>query len=662
MELWKRLIKAGEYCAAGAYENPERGLFFRKSVAIKRFYEKCPLPNYEGKPLYPSGKICRDTLIAPRYLTGLSTFWSEECSEDETLMLKEFEKDFKQSFSSVPVEHTVAGNMWTHSIPHYERILREGFSSYLPRIEKIQDEDIRDGLKEVVSGIEIYANRCVEYLQSVRADERLINALKLVPMQPAQDIYQALVGWNFILYLDTCDNIGCLSEGLKPYYNGEDVTEVIANLYENLDVNEAWSASLIGDNHPLVLQCLEASKGKRRPMLELLVDENTPETVWEKSFEVMKTMNGQPAFYNKKLIYEALQKRFPQITATDLKQFSGGGCTETMIAGYSCVGSLDAGINLLFVLEETLREYLTKVETFEEFYLTYMQKVEAVVEKVTTEISNSQLLRAKVNPLPMRTLLIDDCIDNGMDYNNGGARYKWSIISFAGLVNVIDSLIVTRDFVFEKKLYTKELFLEKLKANDEEFLKQARSYEIAYGNDDARADELASRLSKDVFATLDDKKPAIGDGFIPASILFNYSAAGGRSVGATPDGRTANSPLADSVAAIFQKDVNGPLALLNSVTSLDLSSAIGIPVLNFNVQPDFDVYVLKNLISGYIEKGGMQMQLSCVSKEMLLEAYKNPDKYKKIVVRVAGFSEYFYRLSDDMKKVVLNRTIQEWNE
>ena len=204
----------------------------------------------------------------------------------------------------------------------------------------------------------------------------------------------------------------------------------------------------------------------------------------------------------------------------------------------------------------------------------------------------------------MRTLLIDDCIDNGMDYNNGGARYKWSIISFAGLVNVIDSLIVTRGFVFEKKLYTKEVFLEKLKANDEEFLKQARSYEIAYGNDDARADELASRLSKDVFATLDDKKPAIGDGFIPASILFNNSASGGSYVGATPDGRRANSPIADSVAAIFQKDVNGPLALLNSVTNLDLAHAIGIPVLNFNVQPDFDVYVLKNLISGYIEKGG----------------------------------------------------------
>ena len=138
MELLETLKQKGEYCALGAYENPERGLFFRKSVAIKRFYEKCPLPNYDAKPLYPSGEICRDTLIAPRYITGLATFWTKEFTEDETLMLEAFNQDFKQSWSSVPLEHTVAGNMWTHAIPHYERILKEGFSSYLPRIEKIQ--------------------------------------------------------------------------------------------------------------------------------------------------------------------------------------------------------------------------------------------------------------------------------------------------------------------------------------------------------------------------------------------------------------------------------------------------------------------------------------------------------------------------------------------
>lgn len=659
MDMLKRLLEAGEYCAAGAYENPDRSLFYRKSIAIKRFYENCPLPKYDGKPLYPSGRICRDTIIVPYYISGLESFCYRELTDTEKELLKEFKKDFGQFKSCVPPEHIVAGDMWTHSMPNYERILQEGFFSYLPRIEKIEDRDIREGLVAVVEGIQTYASRCVEYLQSVNAEKKLIDALKQVPMNPAQDIYQALVGWNFILYLDTCDNIGCLSEGLKPYYKGEDVTAVIANLYDNLDINEGWSVALTGDNHPLVLQCLEATKGKRRPMVELLVDKNTPETVWEKSFEVMRTMNGQPAFYNKKLIYESLQKRFPSITDDDIKKFCGGGCTETMIAGYSCVGSLDAGINLLWILEKTLREKLADCKTFEEFYAAYMETVESEVVRVTNAISESQILRSKVNPVPMRTLLIDDCIDNGADYYNGGARYNWSIISFAGLVNVIDSLIVTRDFVFEKKLYRKKEFLEKLQTNDEMLLKKAREYEVAYGNDDERADTLARQLSIDVFSTLDDKKPAIGDGFVAASILFNNSAQGGRYVGATPDGRVANSPLADSIAAIFQKDVNGPLALLKSVTNLDLSHAIGIPVLNFNVQPDFEDSTLKNIINGYVEQGGMQMQLTCVSKEMLLAAYENPEKYKNIVVRVAGFSEYFYRLTDEMKKVVLRRTIQE---
>lgn len=662
MDFFKRLIDLGEYCVAGAYENLERGLFYRKSVGIRRYYERCPLPNYSGQLLYPSGKICRDTLIAPKYLTGLAVYPKESLSEEERQIISKFENDFKQVWSSVPTEHSVGGAMWTHAIPNFERILKEGFVAYLPRIEKIKDEDVRDGLKEVVQGIQIYANRCVEYLQSVNAEKKLIDALKVVPMHPAQDIYQALVGWNFVMYLDTCDNIGCLSNGLKPYYKGEDVTEVIANLYDNLDANEGWTTALTGDEHPLVLQCLEASKGKRRPMIELLVDENTPDGVWAKAFEVMKTMNGQPAFYNKNLIYQSLQNRFLQISDADVKKFCGGGCTETMIAGYSCVGSLDAGVNLLLVLEETLHQTLEKSNTFEEFYLSYMQRVNAVVEKVTREISNSQTLRAKINPLPMRTLLVDDCIDNGKDFNNGGARYKWSIVSFAGLVNVIDSLIVTRDFVFEKKLYDAKTFLAKLRANDTEFLKRAREYEVAYGNDDERADALARRISVDVFSTLDGRKPAIGDGFIPASILFNYSAWAGKYVGATPDGRESNSPIADSLGAIFQKDVKGPLSLLKSVTNLDLSRAIGIPVLNFNVQPDFDDYVLKNVIKGYLEQGGLQMQLTCVSKETLLEAYKNPEKYKNIVVRVAGYSEYFYRLTDEMKKVVIRRTIQDWQE
>lgn len=658
MDLKERFLSIGEYAGAGAYEEENRSLFYRKALGIRRFYENCKLLKYEGKPLYPSGENRTEMKIAPNYINGLHVC-VEGFDEENKDIAKTFERDFPWQVSSIPKEHTIAGDMWTHSIPHYERILKEGLYSYIPRIEKIADIDMREGLLHLVAGIECYLKRCVEYLESVGAEERLIKALKKVPMYPAEDIYQAIVGWNFVLYLDGCDDIGCLALGLLPYYKGENVVDLLENLYDNLNMNGGYSMSLPGDNNPLTLQCLEASKEKRRPMIELLVDENTPDSVWEKAFEVIKTMNGQPAFYNKKAYFDGLKKKFPQIPQEEIERFCGGGCTETMLAGLSGVGSLDAGVNLLLVLEQTIYESLPNAKNFEDFYATYMQNVSKTLDIVTTEISRSQLNRAKINPLPMRTLLIDDCIDNGVDFNAGGARYKWSIISLAGLVNVVDSLLTIREFVYDKKKYTAEELIQKLKADDETALEEMKNCEVAFGRDDERADLLAGRLSRDIYSLLDNKKPAIGEGFLPASVLFNAHAWGGSFVGATPDGRRAKSPLADSVSAILGKDTKGPMALLKSITALDLTHALGTPVLNFTVQPDYNFDVFKSLILGYMESGGMQMQVSCVTREILLDAYDHPEKYPNLVVRVAGYSEYFIYLSDELKKVVIQRTIQQ---
>lgn len=657
MTVRERFLNVGEYVAAGAYEEENRSLFYRKALALRRFYENCPLPEYTGKPLYPSGRIPFDTNIAVNYMKGVF-LRSDNFDEENKDLMQIFKKDFDIYSSSVPTEHTVAGNMWTHAMPNYERILKEGLLAYIPRIEKMTDKDMREGLLHLIAGIKRYNERCVEYLHSANADEKLISSLKKVPLHPAENLFDAIIGWNFILYLDTCDNLGCLALGLSPYYQGEDITEMIANLYDNLDINNAWSVSLPGDNNPLTIQCLEASKGKRRPMIELLVDENTPNSVWEKAFDVIKTMNGQPAFYNKKGYYNGIKKRFPYIPQEDIEKFCGGGCTETMLAGLSGVGSLDAGINTLLVLEQTIYDYLETANSFDDFYNEYLQNLQKTVDTVTAEISNSQLSRAKHNPLPMRTLLIDDCIDNGVDFNNGGARYKWSIVSFAGLINAIDSLLTIKEFVFDKKKYTAKELIEKLTANDETALKEMKNCKIAFGRDDEEANAFAKAFSHAVFSMLDSKKPAIGEAFLSASVLFNAQAFGGSFVGATPDGRRANSPLADSVSAIFEKDTNGPTALLRSVTALDLSHALGTPVLNFSVQPDYNFDVLKGLILGYIQSGGMQMQISCVTKEILLDAYDHPEKYPNLVVRVAGFSEYFVNLSDELKKAVIARSIQ----
>ncbi len=650
-------LKMGEYAAAGAYEEPERSLFYRKALGLRRFYENCELAEYRGEYLYPSGVVSQKMRAAPGYMDGIGYPLGEWSTAVPTLA-ERVREDFYRYHSTVPAEHTVAGNMYTHSMPHYERILREGLLSYVPRVERIPDADMRDGLIHLLRGIEEYVGRCVDYLQSVGADGKLIAALQKVPLYPAETAYEAIVSWNFVLYLDNCDNLGSLARGLLPYYRGEDMIPLLENLYDNLDKNNGYSMSLDSTCPALTVQCLRAARGKRRPMIELFVDENTPDAVWEEAFATVKSGGGQPAFYNADALLGGLKKRFPSIRDEDLVRFCGGGCTESMLAGVSNVGSLDAGINLLLLLEESLNGDLCHAADFESFYQAYMRRVENTVETVKREINRSRKSRAEHNPLPMRTLLVDDCIDRGVEYNNGGARYNWSIISFAGLVNVIDSLLTVRTLVFEEKKYTASQLLALLQRSDRDFLAEAIAQPKSFGKDIDEVNAFAHRVSERILSTTETGDLLFGEGFLSASIQFNSQVDAGKHIGATPDGRAAGAPLCDSLAAIFGKDTCGPTALLNSVTSLDLKRALGVPVVNFNITRDFHTNILKALVQGYMQNGGIQLQITYASKEDLLDAYEHPERHGNLIVRVGGYSEYFNRLSDALKRMVINRTIQ----
>ena len=654
----KKFLELGEYGAAGLYEECDRGLLYRKSLGLRRYFEHCEPPVYNGELLYPSGVVTPKMTIRPHFHYGLYPY-SQKFNEAEPELVQKMTREFCVFCSTIPPEHTVAGNMWIHSMPNYERILSEGLLSYIPRIEKIVDVDMREGLLHLVAGIRCYVERCVEYLRSVSADEGLITALSQVPLYPARDIREAIVGWNFIMYLDNCDNLGAIGRGLLPYYKGENIVPLLENLYDNIDQNDGYSTSLDAKCPELTVQCLKAAHGKRRPMIELFVDDDTPEEIWQAAFETLFSGGGQPAFYNKEVLFGGLKKRFPTIRDEDFERFCGGGCTESMLAGLSAVGSLDAGINLLLILEQMMRSHLSSAKSFDEFYEAYLEEVGAVVEKIKREISNSRIRRSRLNPVPMRTLLVDDCIDNGKEYHSGGARYNWSIISFAGMINVIDSLLSIKGLVFEEKKYTPEELLALLEANDDSLLSEVIGRAKSYGKDDEEVNRFSRDFSKRVFAMTEGGEPlAFGEGFLSASIQFMSQAIGGKNIGATPDGRRVGEPLCDSLAAIFGKDTNGPTALLNSVTSLDLASALGTPVVNFNITRQFNDDILKALILGYMKKGGIHLQITCASKEELIDAYEHPERHGNLIVRVGGYSEYFNRLSDDLKKMIIDRTIQ----
>ena len=146
--LFERFLSLNEYGAAGMFKETDRSLFYRKSMGIRMYYENCELYQYNGELLYPSGSNKTNMSVYPNYLDGMFVNQDELAKKDKELIDVIF-SDFNIYKSSVPIEHTVTGNMYTHSFPHYERILKEGLLSYIDRINNIKDIDIKEGSETV---------------------------------------------------------------------------------------------------------------------------------------------------------------------------------------------------------------------------------------------------------------------------------------------------------------------------------------------------------------------------------------------------------------------------------------------------------------------------------------------------------------------------------
>ena len=651
-EVYSFFTDRGEYYGAGYYEEPHKSPFERFSRALRRYFENYRLPEYKGEPLYPCGGKWRTPLVNPDFSFTVAVNWKQLAEQSEEVK-KVLGNDFNLSVSRITSVHTVGGNMYTHSYPNFKRIVYEGLDSYGERIKKIADNEVREGLLDLMVGIRCFHSRILQKLKDEGAGEsELYKALLTVPFRPAETLYEALVCWNFVYYLDGCDDIGRMDADLIPLYKGEDMTEVFRCFFKNVDANSGWSGTLGPDYNPLTVQCLKACKGIRRPSLELRVKPDMPKEVWDTAVEAIRSGGGSPSLYNEEGYQAALARLFPDIPSEDRINCAGGGCTETMLAGMSNVGSLDAGINTAFIFWNVMRRSLVSSADFDDFYSAFIDEYSSQARNVMDSISESQRIRAKFKPQPMRTLLIDDCIDRGKDFNNGGARYYWSVVNLAGMINVIDSMIAIKRLVFEDKIMTAEELLRRLDSGE----RIGRSNIPHHGVDSDEANAMAARLSHDLCAVFEEKTPYMGGKFLPSSIQFTTYIYAGQAVGATPDGRLAGEPLCDSIGAINGNDVKGVTALLNSAAALCQSKMAGTPVLNLKLDSNLLSVSLPALVNGYFEQGGMQMQVTCVSREELLDAEKHPEKYPNLIVRIGGYSEYFSRLSPEHRRSVIERT------
>ena len=655
-----RLLSAGEPYAA-AVVLPGYSPLLRHSLAVALYFMHADLAPHNGSLLYPNGvSMVRLNFDAQR--TGMIPDHSYAFSLD----LKTVAAKVPEAEAALAAEHdlvhlldsphTVGGNGYTHSFLNYRRILAEGIDGYRSRVNALPDGDFKDAMTILLDGIYCYRDRCLELLRQSGADAELISALEWVPMRSPRNIYEAMVAWNFIYYLDgLCDDPGGLDRGLLPYWKGEDIRHLLKMFFANVDANDAWSIPLGPHYNGLTIQCIQAIENRRRPQMQLLVTPEMPEEVWQAVIKSLSTSCGQPALYNWENYRREITARIPEVSEEDLQYLAFGGCTETMIEGLSNVGSDDAGINTALIFDDYFREQLDKHENFDSFIEGYLAETVAVIDDVCGELERFRKERAMYRPHPIRTLFIDDCIDRQTDFNAGGARYNWSVVNVAGLINVIDSMAVIKELVFDRQQYTPADFIRLLDQQDPVFLARCAAVP-KHGNDNPMVNALANRLSGPIYAAFETHTCTPGGRYFAVSNQFATYNTAGLGIRATPDGRGKDEPLCDSCGAIAGRDKLGPTALLNSVASLRLDLVMGTPITNIRISKANLPGCLKPLVTSFFENGGVQLQVTCASREELEDALIHPEKHENLIVRIGGYSEYFTRLSRTLQETVIART------
>ena len=679
-EQVKLFYEINEPFAAGLFEAPERSYFYRYCVACARYFEHLrPAPYEEGDLVYPRGKRVWDEnqAMRPQYANTYHLDWEllEKKSAPATAILKEFAKlslnhanweVMKQMHPETVVCYEKYPDIpeyfdgYTHGCPNYKRIIQEGFDSYVQRIENGCDGDFKEGLLLLLAGFRNYLQRSAAYLRSVGAPKELADAVEKGPFVPASSYYEGLIFWNLIYYLDGGDNLGYLDDGLDALYAGEDYTEIIRQIFENVDAMDAWSCTIGGDVYNnITIQALKAIKKRRRPLLELRTAPGMPQECWEIAMEMIEDGAANPAFYNDIGIKEMLKKCYPTATAEEIRMFVGCGCTETNFQGMTRVGGVDDSLPLLAIFEKYLHEHLEKAESFQVFYDGYFQAVAERIDAQLEVLVSYYDYKAAYQPNPIRTLLNDDCIEKQKDFNAGGARYTWTLTSISSLVNAADSLLAVRDLVFEKKKFTPAEFLQKLSAQDPDFYRILQQCPC-YGKDNEYADSLVADFAGKVYRAFHEK-PAKSfiNGYMPSEHQFLRYEYHGSKVGPTPDGRKAGTPTADSVSPVRGKATAGPTAMMCSAARLPQDLVSGITILNLTLQKENVKKAVKPLVEGYFALGGIQVQVTATSAEELKAAMENPEAHRDLIVRIGGYSDYFINLTPAMRQTVLDRNLHQ---
>jgi len=411
-----------------------------------------------------------------------------------------------------------------------------------------------------------------------------------------------------------------------------------------------------------------------QPSSNVQISTKTPDKFLERALEIIKTGFGQPSVFNADAIIQELIRQGKSVV--DARNGGASGCVETGAFGKEAY-ILTGYFNLVKILEITLNNGIDPTSkkqiglktgepisfsTFNDFFRAYSDQVKHFVN---IKIKGNRTIENiwSQNPAPFLSIFIEDCIKNGKDYNDGGAKYNTSYIQIVGMGSITDCLTSLKYNVFDRKIISINEMIKALE-NDFRSFEDIRQKLISrtpkYGNDDDYADDILREVFELVYNSIDGHPNERGGvhriNLLPTTVHIYF----GKVTGATPDGRKAFTPLSEGISPVQGRDIKGPTSVLNSAAKIDQLRTGG-TLLNQKFTPqlfstDSGIQKLAKLIRGYFELNGHHLQFNVVTANILKSAQVNPEEYQNLIVRVAGYSDYFLNLGLNLQNEIISRT------
>ncbi len=424
----------------------------------------------------------------------------------------------------------------------------------------------------------------------------------------------------------------------------------------------------------LILDVIEEMR-LLQPSSSIQVSKKNPDRFIKRAAQIIRTGFGQPSVFNCDLIVQELIRMGKSVG--DARQGGSSGCVEVGAFGKENY-NLTGYFNMPKVLELALNDGLdprtgrqlgphtgrpTCFQTFDELFAAYRVQLHHFVDIKVRGNNVVERLYAAHMPAPFLSLLIDDCVATGQDYHDGGARYNTTYIQGVGLGTMADALTAIQVHVFDRGTFSLPGLLEALACDFEghERVRQLLLHRTPkYGNDDDMADDTMRAVFEAYFSEIEGRPNTKGGQYHINLLPTTCHVYFGSVCGATPDGRQAGTPLSEGISPVQGADLHGPTAVIRSAAKMDHARTGG-TLLNQKLTPalldrDDGLEDLVHLVRAYFRLDGHHVQFNVVSAETLREAQMHPAQHRDLIVRVAGYSDYFCDLGKALQDEIIART------